>query len=475
MIRLYPEKGKQRITVVHRKEQFAMKKYLSLVLATLLIMSVAGCVGQTNTSKQSVVSDTNTSASTPKSEDIPDDSFSKEDYEKLLVLQFDDYQHMTVSEFQDKVWEMTDTPEYMELLGRFSKSEALYQMKDSDETAGFLFYILEPLTAENWKTRSYSGAAVSDLPAPAENAKMEYTYTLTILAPDSVMVKDYNDMRLGVKDALDDILRNRTKEELQNETFMLTELKTYVDEILADLQTPEVSIAIEYAYFPLPAENDNHTNAYQADNAEQRRYPNGTEEDYQSLLTLRTPNYQNMSIVAFNSSLLEWANEDTERSERIDEDTKLNDFPVSLTAEDISFIKWTVYLSGMENGKTIQSIYTGTEPNRPYYGEYLSEKTVTGCSDVARCSLYYQFSYSISDVETVTVGERDRQIEGMINAVQTFWSDTDVESVLKMSEKDILAELEKDAATYSTEHVAITIDKECIHFECMDERQYMMN
>jgi len=385
----------------NRKEHFAMKKYLSLVLATLLIMGAAGCAGQTNTSEQSVVSDTNALASTPKSEDMPDDSFSKEDYEKLLVLQFDDYRHMTVSEFQNKVWEMTDTLEYMELLGRLSKSEALYQMKDSDETAWFLFYILEPLTVENWKTRSYSGTAVSDLPAPAENARLEYTYTLTILAPDSVMVQDYNDMRLGVKDALGDILRNRTKEELQNETFMLTELETYVDEILPDLQTPEVSITIDYAYFPLPVENDNHTNEYQVDNAEQRRYPNGIEEDYRSLLTLRTPDYQNMLIAAFNNSLLEWVNGDTERSKRIDEDTKLNDFPVSLTAEDISFMKLTVYLSGMENGKTIQSIYTGTEPNNPYYGEYLSEKTVTGSSNVARCSLYYQFSSSMQHCQVM--------------------------------------------------------------------------
>lgn len=451
-----------------------MKKYLSFVFAALLIMStIAGCAGQSNKSEQNVASGTNALASTLESEDIPDDSFSEEDYEKLLTLQFDDYRHMTISEFQNKVWEMTDTQEYMELLERLLGSKTLYQMKDSDETAWFLFYILEPLTAENWQTRTYSGAAESNLHAPAENARLEYTYTITILAPDKVMIKDYNDMRLSVKDALDDILRNRTKEELQNDTLMLTELKTYVDEILPDLQTPEVSIAIEYAYFSPPADNDNHANEYQSGNVEQRRYPNGTEEDYRSLLALRTPDYQNMSIAAFSDSLLEWVNEDIERSERIDEDTKLNDFPVSLAAEELSFVKLTVYLSGMENGKMIQSIYTGVEPYSPYCGEYLPEKTVTGNSYVARCSLYYQFSYSISDVETVTVGERDSQIESMINAVQTFWNDTDVESVLKMSEKDILAELEKDAATYSTDHVLITINKEYIHFECMDERQYM--
>ena len=143
-----------------------------------------------------------------------------------------------------------------------------------------------------------------------------------------------------------------------------------------------------------------------------------------------------------------------------------------MTEEELSFIKLTVLLSGMENGKTIQSIYTGTEPDNPYYGEYLSEKFTNGSSNVARCSLYYQFSYNISEAETVTIGERDCQIEGMINAVQAFWNSTDVESALRMSENDIVKELEKIAAAYSTEHITIIINKEKVHWERMDERAY---
>lgn len=287
-----------------------MKKYLSLVPAAMLIMGVlAGCAKQTNTPEQSMVSGTNASVGTLDSAEMPDDSFSKEDYEKLLALQFDDYRHMTISEFQSKVWEMTDTPEYMKLLERFFKNETLYQMKDSDETAAFLFYVLEPLMAEKWQIRTYSGAATSDFPAWEDNAVLEYTYTLTILAADKVMVKDYNDMRTGVLDMMQDILRNRTKEELQNETFMLTELKAYVDEMLSYMQTPEVSIAIEYAYFPLSAENDDNSGEYADDNVEHRIFLNGTEEDYRSLFALKTADYQSMSLADFNSALLEWANE----------------------------------------------------------------------------------------------------------------------------------------------------------------------
>ncbi len=217
--------------------------------------------------------------------------------------------------------------------------------------------MLEPLTAEKWQTRTYSGAATSDFPAWEDNARLEYNYTLTILAADKVMVKDYNDMRLGVNDMMQDILRNRTKEELQNETLMLSELKTYVGEMLPYMQTPEVSVAIEYAYFPLSAENDNHASEYFDGNVEQRRYPNGTEEDYRTLFALKTSGYENFPLVDFNDTLLEWTNENPERMGRISEDTGWNDFQVTLTDEELSFVKLTVFLSGMENGKAIQSSY----------------------------------------------------------------------------------------------------------------------
>ncbi len=451
-----------------------MKKLLSIILATLLTISVfTGCAKQnplpekTNVPAQSdELSNTNTPAGTPKKEGMPDDAFSREDYQKLLALQFDDYRHMKISEFQNKVWEMTDTPEYRELLERFSKSETLYQMKDSDETAAFLFYVLEPLTAEKWQTHTYSGAATSDLSAWEDNARLEYTYTLTILTPDKVMVKDYNDMRLGVKDLMQDILKNRTKEELQNEAFMLAELKAIVDEMLPYMQTPEVSVAIEYVYFPLSAgAEDGQGAGVDSDvNREKRTYTNGTENDYHSLLTLKTPNYQNMPLADFNSALLDWANENHERMERIDEDTGWNDFQVSLTDEELSFVKLTVFLSGMENGKAIQSSYAG-QPISPYYEEELPQKDVSKSGEATWCSLFYRFSYNISDAETVTVGERDRQIECMINAIHAFWNNTDIESILTMSESDIVQELEKIAATYSTEHIIITINEEQVHFE----------
>lgn len=412
-----------------------------------------------------------TAAQKACSENVSDTWFNEDDMQKIKDLMFCGYRHMKISDFQKKVWEMTDTAEYRELLDRLSKDEGLYEMRDSDETADFLFYVLEPLTAEKWRTRTYSGSAKSDFLDWEDNAVLEYTFTLTILN-DDIMVKDYYDTRAGVKDALKDILRNRTKEELQNETLMSAEIEAYANEILSYMQTPELSVDIEFKYFPLSAEEEQQVFVC-GNEKEVRRYSNGTEEDYRSLLALKNPNYRNLPIADFNRALLEWTNENYERMERIDEDLRLNDYQVPLTSEEMSFLKLTVFLSGMENGKAVQGLYTGKQPSAPYYDEYLPQKTAAENGTAAWCDLYYRFSYTVSDTETVTVGERDSRIEGMINAVRSFWNETDIESLMKMSDNDIAKELKKIAAEYSSEYIVITPDEQ-IHFEKTDERSVLL-
>lgn len=432
-----------------------MKKYLSILLVVLAAASVlTGCAGWANAP-----------------EDMPDDSFSKEDYQMLRDLQFDDYRHMTVSEFQSRVWEMTDTAEYQNLLERLFRSETLYQTKDSDETASFLFYVLEPLTAEKWQTRTYSEAAASDFPAWEDNARLEYTYTLTILDADKLMIKDYNDTRLSVKDALNSMMLNRMKEELQSEEYMLAELKTFVDGILPCFQTPELAVAIEYVYFPLSAEEENEQGMGLDNNAdqEQRTIPNGTESDYRSLLALKTPDYQNMSLADFNAVLLAWADRDYERMERIEQDDMYDDFKVPLSEDERSFVEWTVFLSGRENAQAVQSAYTGAPENDPWHDQYFPARFGVSDGRLGYCDLYYQFSWHIADKETVTVGERDKQISGMMKAVRDFWNETDTEELLKMSKTDIVQKFEQLAAKYSTEHITITVKEEQLHFECIDE------
>ena len=98
---------------------------------------------------------------------------------------------------------------------------------------------------------------------------------------------------------------------------------------------------------------------------ESREYPNGTEEDYRSLLELKTADYQSRSVADFNMDLLEWANESYERMERINIDIAQQDFSVNLDSDELSFVALTTWLSGVENGKYVQSINTGRKEEDP--------------------------------------------------------------------------------------------------------------
>ncbi|MCI5956124.1 MAG: hypothetical protein MRZ54_03990 [Clostridiales bacterium] len=440
-----------------------MKKSMVGFLVIALCLGMLAGSGAVAANAPSDVLATSNPTSSGDGASVLASAFSDEELQMLRALQFHDYRHMTIAEFQNKVWEMTDTPEYSELLSRFSKDEALYALRDSDETAAFIYYVLVPLTKEKWQSHTYCGAASSDFPTGQDNARLEYTYTLTILAADKVKVKDYCDTCVNVRDAMNSMMLDRMQEQLQSEEYMLAELKTFVDGILPHFQTPELTVAIEYAYFPLSAAEED--GAVPEDKAAHRTTPHGTESDYRSLLALKTPDYREMSLADFNAALFHWADEDHERMERIDEDGRWDDCQVPLSEDERSFVELTVFLSGMENGQAVRSAYTGKTENDPWHYQQLPPRFGASGGRSGYCALYYHFSWHIADKEAITVGERDRQISGMMKAVQDFWNETDTEELLKMAEVDIVAKLQEIAAEYSTSNITLTTSEDHVQFE----------
>lgn len=378
---------------------------------------------------------------------------------------------MSISEFQNKVWELTDTKEYRDLLEKFSQNTTLYEQKDSNEIASFLFYTLEPLTAEKWQTRDFGGGIATDYPGASDNAMLEYVFSLTIQNADTLTVGEYNAARLGVSNGLQNILQGKTEDQLQNNSFMQEAIHTEIEKLNEQWNTDKLQISVEYSYMPLSeldAGKNEEENVQQGQ--ESREYPNGTEEDYRSLLDLKTTDYQSMSVADFNMDLLEWANEDYERMERINGDIGYHDFSVNLSSDELSFAALTTWLSGTENGKYVQSNYTGRKEEDPGYNQYLPSKTTEEKGYGAWCDLFYQFSYHITDKKTLTVGERDYCISNMMNGIQDFWDKTDIEEMLSMTKDDIVSKLKEIAAEYSNNNITITIHEDSVSFEKMDER-----
>ena len=548
----------ERITAIMKIKKTS---FAAIIMATVLVASVTTAFA-TSAAKDDEQKTVITAA-----------DFTEEEYEKLLALQFTGYESMSVSEYQNKVWELTDTAEYRNLLERFSQSEKLYAMKDSDETAAFLFYILDPLTAERWQSREFGGAVAADYPQASDNAVLEYILTLEILDANALTVGEYDVSRRIAMECLNDILNGMTTSELRDAQSMQELIDEEIDSITHMVETNRLNIEIQYVFTPLGElaiedmedwqierqkeverllapyvpfgltyQYDFATDDYKMyfqgkevrgiydereglwisehsgigegiydDNAieifvvyengemaglreaaekeqeefsnmrqqntdelknmqETRAYPYATEEDYKSLLALKTPDYQDMSVADFNMALLEWANESHDRMERINCDIGWNDFQVALDDEELSFVKLTVNLSGNENAKYVQSNYTGRPEEEPIYNQDLPQKTIVENDRAAWCSLWYQFSYAIEDKDAITVGERDYRVGNMIRDIEKFWNETSTEEMLKMTEKDVVEKLQEIAGGYSTKHITITIDEEHVQFESMDER-----
>ena len=463
----------ERITAVMKTKKNSL---FAICIAAVLIVGVttafatsAAGMGETDAIPDTDFSD---SADFSDSSDFADFAdFSEEEFDKLLALRFDGYEDMSVSEFQNKVWELTDTEEYRDLLERFSQNTALYEQKDRNEIASFLFYTLEPLTAEKWQTRDFGGGIASDHPGASDNAMLEFVFSLTIQNADTLTVGEYNAARLGVAGGLRNIMHGKTKEQLRNHSFMQEAIDAEIEELNEKWNTDKLRISVEYSFLPLSeldAGEGRQENVQQGQ--EHREYPNGTEEDYRSLLDLRTADYQSRPVADFNMDLLEWANESYERMERINVDTAQQDFSVNLDSDELSFVAITAWLSGVENGKYVQSINTGRKEEDPILNQYLPSKTAEENGYGAWCNLFYPFSYHIADKKTLTVGERDACISNMISEIQDFWNGTDIDEMLGMTEGDIVGKLKEIAAEYSNDDITIIIQEDSVSFEKMDER-----
>lgn len=68
------------------------------------------------------------------------------------------------------------------------------------------------------------------------------------------------------------------------------------------------------------------------------------------------------------------------------------------------------------------------------------------------------------------MGERDRRIEGMMTDIQRFWEKTELDVLLKMEKSEIVKKLQEIADSCSIGQLVITIAKDYVSFECMDER-----
>lgn len=523
---------------------------------------------------------------------IPGGDFTEEESRKLFALWIEDYEEMTVSQYQDRIGKMTDTPEYMELCSRLAETELVYEMPEGEEADAleefldYFHYVLMPLQGEPGVEREFSDCVTTDFPAPADNAILEYVVGLHILDKEELTVGEYARVHVDVKEALQEFLREKTVSELREGPEMVDalqaefaklesqegsqSLEVFIDGIFQPLGdygeseallheqigeqsrrqwertlAPYVSLGLSYEFeeeweedglgitmyyqgkevkgiFDEKAgvwitehmgnttysadavelvtvyENGklaglkeaseeeqktwermrnaagawrekglaqaDRTSGQEDEEREPRMFPPGTEEDYASLLALKTPDYQGMPLEKFNALLLDWCSEDQERMESIGEDAARNEYQVFLTEEEKAFVALTFSLSREENYRRITSQQTKTPRENPQVtGKRLYRQAADG---IGWCSLEYSFSYDIADEKTVTVGERDRCIGAMLEEIQRWWQDKKVEELVGLGEAQVTEKIGRLAAECGNSRVNIQVRRDGIHFDC---------
>lgn len=529
---------------------------------------------------------------------------TQEEYDKLSALYLDGYENMTVSEFQDRIWRLTDTVEYIELLDRYFQEEALPEVWDHseawenltaqshDDMAFYLHFALKPLISGWWQERDFGGYVSVGEQNPSENAvqdmaTFEYVTILTILDADELTVGEYINARLEVNEGIQDIFAaGYSAEELVDEEYMLTEIDSAVNTLTQRIGNDKLQVNVSYAFQPTDAlkiymseedfyekyrkerqeelekvikpymsfgltcdydartdegkmyfegrevrgiideeqgiwitehsgigegiyaedaievyavyedgeltglraatakeqeeidrrrrQSTNESKRVGLEEEELREFPAGTAEDYDLMLSLKKPNYQQMSLADFNAALLDWANKHEDSYDRIECDRIWDDCRVDLSKEDKEFVTHTVNLSGCENAMYVRSEYTGEAEEDVCLNGDLTKLPEGDEAAYALCDLYYQFSYHVSDKQKVTVGERDRCVGGMLKGIEDFWEQTDIDELLKMEKTDIIEKLNELAKKYSTQNITFTImPEDQIGFERMDERSLM--
>jgi len=393
---------------------------------------------------------------------------SKEDYIMLKDLQFKGYEAMSIVDYREKTLQYLDGSDSKIhlIFDDLYINRTLDDMKDRNADLGFLFYVMVPLNAEKWTTRDFGGFAATDDSDVPDNAMLEYTIRLTILDAKHLKVKEYDNARTTIVKEMNRWMENRSKDELKDEGYCVNSLDEYIEGIEKQYTTEDLQVQIVNWNFK-PLVDDNFIQEVRKESKEPP-IEHATESDYESFMKLLTDNYKTMSVEQFDRQLLDWSDEHQSEHDRIMNDGVWNEYQVSLSNDEKSFVELTCRLSNEENAAYVRSLNSGQEEN-PMFNIDLPAKEERLDDSAYSARLWYQYSYHLLDKDQTTIGERDRSISGFLHEIESFWNDTKMRKLFTMTEADIISHLQEIAKKYSTEHLVILVEPDRVQYEMQDE------
>lgn len=187
---------------------------------------------------------------------VADGMFTQAELDLLASLWFEGYQDMTVAAYQEKMWAERDTPLDMELLDRYGQSSVQVgysgdplATREANAFHDYFYHVYEPLTAEQWQRRSFSGAASSN------GAVVEYICNLIILDRDTLTVGEYEQSWRDAETRLQRVLDGYTAQQLADWDFMQEALADQIRGVLAGLSSDRLTVSLQGSFYMGP-DND---------------------------------------------------------------------------------------------------------------------------------------------------------------------------------------------------------------------------
>ena len=399
---------------------------------------------------------------------IPDTDFTNDEYDKLLALQFEGYEKLSVADYREKVCTILDAdyPDYMELIERMYHDDQISELRYTNGTASFLNNTLIPVIAENWEKRDFGNYIKSADKAGSDGGCLEYTITRFILDSNQLTVEQHEQSIHGFMDGIQRFWESKSETELQDEATMNKAIESEIERLKKQWETPDIQLDMTYYFMPLsvfdiPQENVPGTD----DINEERDLPAATEAEYKLLLALKTADFKNKTVSDFNYTLLEWANENHEIVERISKDVAFNDIRVNLTDDELSFVTLTFPISNTQNAVMIRNEWKGGSKEYPIVQYELTRSE----EPYVWYNLWYQISIRIPDESKLTIGERDQYLTNVINGMQTFWNEKSIEELAAVDEKICRTQLNTLVSNNSNNLIKIEVVN--LAFEGFDERR----
>lgn len=339
-------------------------------------------------------------------------------YGKLWDLRPDGYRDMTISEFRDAVFQKMNEDEMTYLALYDLYDEGIHQMRYTDDGASFLYNTLFALTAEKWETARFPNHVVipgTDIPP------VEYEITSQVLDPEAVTVGEFEAATVGIMDDVEALVLANQQDGIVDEEAVGKGIKALAEAHSTNaLEVSFLKVFIVPADIHIATQIDEaiHTEDDPNESIELDISP-ATQADYDLVLALKTPDYEQMTVQAFKERVQDaFRDEKTPISEayqRILSDVARGSYPETLSSDDLNFLQIFLESTIRDYVSEYKTQRTG-EAGYPYYQGYYFGRLGMASS----ASIQYDFEYEFLKPAEMTTGERDARLMQVIGGMEDY-------------------------------------------------------